>query len=258
MITPASRLAGSAPRPARGLLAIVAAALVGERHAALRSPAASSRAAHVSTRRRLLVRPSATTASPSAGGTTPNAGGASAVRVPAKYDATSAAAGRACRRRRRTRATIARRRRRGQHRARRRHLDPDDPAARPGGYPLIAMMHGCCAGNKTSWEATSFDAGGERWHYNNAWFASRGYVVINFTARGFVDGQNQRLDRRDAARLAPLRDQRLPAPRRSGRRRSVLQRQPAARSSSPAAPTAAASRGWRSPTRSGRAPAART
>ena len=32
------------------------------------------------------------------------------------------------------------------------------------------------------------DAGGEKWHYNNAWFAARGYVVLNYTARGFVDG----------------------------------------------------------------------
>ena len=50
-------------------------------------------------------------------------------------------------------------------------------------------MHGCCAGNKTAWEATSFDAAGERWHYNNAWFASRGYVVINYTSRGFRNGE---------------------------------------------------------------------
>ena len=57
-----------------------------------------------------------------------------------------------------------------------------------GGYPLMVMMHGCCAGDKTGWEATSVDAGGEKWHYSNAWFASRGYVVLNYTARGFVDG----------------------------------------------------------------------
>jgi X-Pro dipeptidyl-peptidase C-terminal non-catalytic domain/X-Pro dipeptidyl-peptidase (S15 family) len=60
-----------------------------------------------------------------------------------------------------------------------------------GGYPMLVFMHGCCSGNKTSWEATSFDgadAGGEKWHYNNAWFAARGYVVLNYTARGFVDG----------------------------------------------------------------------
>jgi hypothetical protein len=57
-----------------------------------------------------------------------------------------------------------------------------------GGYPLIAFMHGCCSGTKTSWEDTSFDAAGEKWHYNNAWFAARGYVVINYTARGFRSG----------------------------------------------------------------------
>jgi X-Pro dipeptidyl-peptidase (S15 family)/X-Pro dipeptidyl-peptidase C-terminal non-catalytic domain len=55
----------------------------------------------------------------------------------------------------------------------------------PGGYPLIAFMHGCCNGTKLSWESTTFDAGGEQWHYNNAWFAARGYVVLNYTARGF-------------------------------------------------------------------------
>jgi dienelactone hydrolase len=60
-----------------------------------------------------------------------------------------------------------------------------------GGYPVIVMMHGCCGGKRTDWEATSFDAGGERWHYNNAWFASRGYVVITYTARGFVDSQER-------------------------------------------------------------------
>jgi hypothetical protein len=60
-----------------------------------------------------------------------------------------------------------------------------------GGYPMLVFMHGCCSGSKTSWEATTFDdgdPGGEDWHYNNAWFAARGYVVLNYTARGFVDG----------------------------------------------------------------------
>jgi dienelactone hydrolase len=61
-----------------------------------------------------------------------------------------------------------------------------------GGYPLLVFMHGCCSGNKTSWEsgtkatAGDFAAAGEKWHYNNAWFASRGYVVITYTARGFA------------------------------------------------------------------------
>jgi dienelactone hydrolase len=72
-------------------------------------------------------------------------------------------------------------------------VDVTLPADLPpsGGVPLIVMMHGCCGGNRTSWEATSFDAGGEKWHYNNAWFASRGYAVITYTARGFVDNQNR-------------------------------------------------------------------
>jgi predicted acyl esterase len=69
--------------------------------------------------------------------------------------------------------------------------DPSRHPPPPGGYPLVAMMHGCCAGNKTGWEATSVDAGGERWHYSNAWFAARGYVVLNYTARGFVDSNSR-------------------------------------------------------------------
>jgi hypothetical protein len=69
--------------------------------------------------------------------------------------------------------------------------DPSRHPPPPGGYPLVAMMHGCCSGNKTGWEATTIDAGGERWHYSNAWFATRGYVVLTYTARGFVDGNNR-------------------------------------------------------------------
>jgi acetyl esterase/lipase len=64
----------------------------------------------------------------------------------------------------------------------------------PGGYPVVAMMHGCCSGNKTSWESTKLggaDTDSEKWHYNNAWFATRGYVVVTYTARGFVTAQNQ-------------------------------------------------------------------
>ena len=128
---------------------------------------------------------------PAFGGATPNPTGANAVTVPAKYggdgytglpaqaaDATTVPgaapspgpqAG-----------TVA--------------LDVDVtlPTSAPpaGGYPLIVMMHGCCSGNKTSWQANSFDAGGERWHYSDFWFAARGYAVITYTARGFVDSQN--------------------------------------------------------------------
>jgi len=60
-----------------------------------------------------------------------------------------------------------------------------------GGHPVIVLMHGCCAGNKTSWEATSVDAARELWHHSNAWWASRGYVVINYTARGFRNAEER-------------------------------------------------------------------
>lgn len=53
------------------------------------------------------------------------------------------------------------------------------------GWPVIVFMHGCCAGNKNSWKAGTVDAANEQWHQSNAWFASRGYVVVNYTARGF-------------------------------------------------------------------------
>jgi predicted acyl esterase len=66
-------------------------------------------------------------------------------------------------------------------------LGTEMPTIKPpkGGYPVIAFMHGCCGGSKVSWEAPSVDAANEHWHHSNAWFASRGYVVINYTARGF-------------------------------------------------------------------------
>jgi predicted acyl esterase len=68
-----------------------------------------------------------------------------------------------------------------------------DPRRHPrprGGYPLIALMHGCCSGSKADWHGT-IDKPGEKWHYNDAWFAARGYVVLTYTSRGFVnvDGQ---------------------------------------------------------------------
>lgn len=122
---------------------------------------------------------------PGFGGTTPNVGAVKAVAVPAAYtgqgqpdkDAVAALAipGNSA-------GDIA--------------LDVDlslpDPDRHPvpaSGYPLIVLMHGCCAGNKTSWEGKTIDPGGkENWHYNNAWFASRGYAVLTYTSRGFVDG----------------------------------------------------------------------
>ena len=116
-----------------------------------------------------------------------------------------------------------------QHRARRRHLASRRVPAPPGGYPLI-VVHARLLRRQQ-------DAPGRRptstppastGTTTTPGSPSRGYVVVNYTSRGFRNqGGRRRLDRRDAARLAPLRDQRLPAPRRPGRRRPVLQREPA-------------------------------
>jgi hypothetical protein len=63
---------------------------------------------------------------------------------------------------------------------------PTIPAPKRG-YPLLVMMHGF-GGSKTDLQASGFDQSGERWHYSNAWYASRGYVVVNYTARGHRRG----------------------------------------------------------------------
>ncbi|MDQ3940000.1 MAG: hypothetical protein M3238_01480 [Actinomycetota bacterium] len=72
-------------------------------------------------------------------------------------------------------------------------LELDGPTIRAprGGYPVIVFMHGCCGGKKSSWEAATVDGSNELWHHSNAWFASRGYVVITYTARGFRNSNDQ-------------------------------------------------------------------
>ena len=72
-------------------------------------------------------------------------------------------------------------------------VDISLPVGNPpkGGFPVIVFMHGCCGGNRKGWQAPDIGVAGERWHHSNAWFASRGYVVINYTARGFRDSSNQ-------------------------------------------------------------------
>jgi hypothetical protein len=119
---------------------------------------------------------------PPVAGAVPNVGGVQAVRVPAKYTGWEGLPPKAP-----DAHTLP-------------GADPDGfvaldidltlPTTAPpaGGYPLIAFMHGCCQGQKGDWERNSFDATREHWHNNNAWFASRGYVVLNYTARGFRSG----------------------------------------------------------------------
>lgn len=125
---------------------------------------------------------------PSAGGRSPNPGAVKAIPVPAAYQgfeglpakdpvAAAAVPGNAA-------GDVA--------------IDADLtlPAgpAPAGGRPLIVFMHGCCSGNKTDYDTTR-RAGGdaekltpssELWHYNNVWFARRGYAVLTYTSRGFV------------------------------------------------------------------------
>src|SRR5438270_1021375 len=49
----------------------------------------------------------------------------------------------------------------------------------------IVMLHGWSL-DKTEWEAgTAAGNGAGTWHWNNVWFVSKGWVVVNYTARGF-------------------------------------------------------------------------
>ena len=119
---------------------------------------------------------------PEAGGANANEGGASAVTVPAKYRGYKGLPKRAA-----DAASLP-----GADSKGRVALDvavtlPSRPA-KGRGFPVIFMMHGCCAGSKSGWQADEFDAPGERWHYSDSWFAARGYAVVTYTARGFVDG----------------------------------------------------------------------
>ena len=58
-------------------------------------------------------------------------------------------------------------------------------ATRPA--PTIAMLHGWSQ-DKTYWEAgTVAGDGADTWHWNNVWFASEGWVAVNYTARGFQE-----------------------------------------------------------------------
>ncbi|MGZ6980428.1 MAG: CocE/NonD family hydrolase, partial [Acidimicrobiia bacterium] len=72
-------------------------------------------------------------------------------------------------------------------------VDVTIPCRARGPQPTIVMAHGF-TDDKTVWEETgksdtvhSIDrpATNDRW--NNIWFASRGYVVLNYTARGWRD-----------------------------------------------------------------------
>jgi predicted acyl esterase len=51
----------------------------------------------------------------------------------------------------------------------------------------VVMLHGWSQ-DKTFWEAdTAAGDGKDTWHWNNVWFASQGWVAVNYTARGFEE-----------------------------------------------------------------------
>ncbi len=51
--------------------------------------------------------------------------------------------------------------------------------------PALVMLHGWSQ-DKTYWEAaTKAGNGADTWHWNNVFFVAKGWVVVNYTARGF-------------------------------------------------------------------------
>jgi fermentation-respiration switch protein FrsA (DUF1100 family) len=64
-------------------------------------------------------------------------------------------------------------------------VDVTLPQGGHGPYPTIAMLHGY-GGDKTDFESSDPNGDGSTtFHYNNDYFARRGYAVVNYTARGF-------------------------------------------------------------------------
>jgi len=64
-------------------------------------------------------------------------------------------------------------------------VDVTLPPTGDGPFPAIVMMHGW-GGSKTSFETTSAEGNeGGSYHYNNVYFAQKGYAVITASARGF-------------------------------------------------------------------------
>jgi fermentation-respiration switch protein FrsA (DUF1100 family) len=62
------------------------------------------------------------------------------------------------------------------------------PPSGNGPFPTIVMLHGW-GGSKSAFESTTGPDGdgNTTFHYNNVYFAQRGYAVLNYTARGWGD-----------------------------------------------------------------------
>ena len=109
--------------------------------------------------------------------------------------------------------------------ARRRHLDPH--AARAARRLPADRVHArMLRRRKADWERGDFDAAGEQLALQQRLVRVARLRRDQLHVAGLPTSA-RRLHGRDPARLAPLRDQRLPVPRGIGRGRSLLQRQPA-------------------------------
>ena len=75
-------------------------------------------------------------------------------------------------------------------------LDVDLTLPAPGSgsrHPLIVMLHGF-GNDKHEWESLTDEAdpnNPDKWHWNSHWFATHGYYVLTYTARGFATGPAQ-------------------------------------------------------------------
>jgi pimeloyl-ACP methyl ester carboxylesterase len=59
------------------------------------------------------------------------------------------------------------------------------PGSGPAPYPTVLLTHGW-SNDKHEWESTSKDGdGGDKYHWNNVWFASENVATVTYTARGF-------------------------------------------------------------------------
>src|SRR3712207_4200389 len=62
-------------------------------------------------------------------------------------------------------------------------LPPAGKRVPRGGRPVMVLAHGF-GETEARWEAATVQGSTETWHQSNAWFAARGYVVVNYRARG--------------------------------------------------------------------------
>jgi predicted acyl esterase len=63
-------------------------------------------------------------------------------------------------------------------------VDVTLPATGDGPFPTIVMLHGF-PGSKSNFEGVDDPSRPGVFHYNNTYLASRGYAVVNYSARGF-------------------------------------------------------------------------